>query len=756
MSFPADRVRSPAAVLGALLLLLFWNRAAAQQPDLPFPLLLERERLDAGNPLAPYHAMLQLEEQYLASPVFRSVYPEIRAMFEEFMGVPLAGVRALSLPALRRVFTNDGNDVPNDLIPQDAIDVIVRRAAGTRAVIWGEEHHLPQTRSLYESLLHGLWDQGYRYLAAEAFTDAVMDTGFTDVDYGSGLYLLDPVFASAVRTALDLGYRLVAYDTSERGPEGEAGFRDRRQAENIIARVFDGDPEARVLVLAGRGHASETTASDGWKPMAAVLKERTGIDPLTVFAPTMSMRQSPEEEHPLYRAATARGLVRRPTIFVNRLNDELVGPEFADAYIFWPRVQVKNGRESWVFELPGRREVRVPFTLPPGPGLVLVQAFRDGRPDRAVPDDQILIHLDSIPGLALRRGVYRIRALRPDGEVIAEQTVTTGDEDVPQHVSAAAALLVERAVDIDRVWPGFWPEPRPYVLTDFERAEQTLLFTPYDPLDGFSRVADDVLPLVLRGRMYVRAGIFSGDYLAGAGRRPDETMPAPVPLAGPDGLENGYSQAEAILHESFHFWQLATWNDAHRRQPADCTPQRYDNIGVDPPADFQDAARREVLILAAAVGAADRRQRSAGAREYLAARLKRLAAADPLFAAVDQRQERREGTAQFAGLAGSLAASHADTSRARAALRDTVASLLADFGRLSDAPGADETQEAAFRAYHTGAAMAVLLDDLGAGDWRGAVQSGAFLDLLLARAVGANEYIRVSEGRATYRTCAAG
>jgi hypothetical protein len=409
------------------LMLLFPTAAAgrisAQEPELPFPLLLERQQLDAGNPLAPYHAMLRLEGRYVGS-VFRSVYPEIRASFEEFMGVPFAGVRAMSLPTLRRVFDLDGSAFPNDFVPQPAIEIIAERAAGTRVVIWGEEHHLPQTRSLYEALLYRLWEVGYRYLAAEAFTEAVMDPGFTDVDYNSGLYLMDPVFASAVRTALDLGYRLIAYDSAERGPEGDAGFRDRRQAENIITRVLDNDPEARVLVLAGRGHASETPASDGWTPMAAVLKVRTGIDPLTLYAPTMSMRESPEEEHPLYRAATARGVLRRPTIFVNRSTNDLLGPAFADAYVFWPRVEVKSGRENWIFQLPGRREAEIPFTLPAGSGPVLVQAFRDGRPNQAVPDDQVLITGGPIPALALRAGVYRIRAIRPDGEVIAEQTIT--------------------------------------------------------------------------------------------------------------------------------------------------------------------------------------------------------------------------------------------------------------------------------------------------------------------------------------------
>src|SRR5205814_2174974 len=107
-----------------------------------------------------------------------------------------------------------------------------------------------------EPLLRRLWSEGYRYFAAEAFDDTVMTAGFAAPDYRSGLYLRDPVFASAVRTAVSLGYELVAYDETGRGPAGDNSYRDRRQAEHLKERVFDRDERARVFVVAGRGHAS--------------------------------------------------------------------------------------------------------------------------------------------------------------------------------------------------------------------------------------------------------------------------------------------------------------------------------------------------------------------------------------------------------------------------------------------------------------------------------------------------------------------
>src|SRR5262249_10994012 len=157
--------------------------------------------------------------------------------------------------------------------PEAALAVVEREAQKTRVVIWGEEHHLPQTRSLFEPLLGRLWKQGYRYLAAETFADDVMGAQFKYPDYHSGYYTKDPVFAAAVPPARQLGYRLIAYAPRERGPVGDASCRDRTQAANLKARVFDRDPDAKVFVIAGRLHASEKAAPDGWTPMAAALKQ---------------------------------------------------------------------------------------------------------------------------------------------------------------------------------------------------------------------------------------------------------------------------------------------------------------------------------------------------------------------------------------------------------------------------------------------------------------------------------------------------
>jgi hypothetical protein len=393
--------------------------------ELIFPGLLKKEELDAGNPLATYAAMLELEKEYLNSKIFAGIYPEVRFNFEEFLGFPLAGLKAMQLPNYRRAGMSGEDSIPKSFKPRKALDIIEQEAQKTRIVIWAEEHHLPQTRSLYEELLKRLRKQGYRYLAAETFADEVTDSDFKYPDYESGYYTRDPVFSSAVRSALKLGYKLIAYDTSERGPAGDASFRDRKQAFNLKERIFDRDPQAKVLILVGRGHASEETAPDGWTPMASVLKKTTGINPFTIYSPTMNQRLTAEDEHPLYRFATANNLVKQPTIFVNEARKEFVKPQSLDAYVFFPKVTIVQGRPDWMIREMGRRKVDIPkkFLDLIGKERLLVQAFEQNEPDSAIPVDQVLISEREVKVLMLPKGEFRLRAIDKSSRVFHQETI---------------------------------------------------------------------------------------------------------------------------------------------------------------------------------------------------------------------------------------------------------------------------------------------------------------------------------------------
>jgi hypothetical protein len=158
--------------------------------------------------------------------------------------------------------------------------------------------------------------------------------------------------------------------------------------------------------------------------MASVLKRLTGVDPFTVFAVTMGERSSRDEEHPVYRFAAAHGLVPRPTIFVDSVTGRTYGNESFDAYMFWPRSALIDGRPDWLVKTLGRRPVRIPPALRQGLGLRLVQARREGDPADAIPVDQVLLGADgTAPGLMLPEGTFELRTINPAGVVLAEARI---------------------------------------------------------------------------------------------------------------------------------------------------------------------------------------------------------------------------------------------------------------------------------------------------------------------------------------------
>jgi hypothetical protein len=391
------------------------------QPQLLFPLLVEKEELEAGNPLAQYAAITELGEAYLTSE-FAPMYAEIRLTLEEFLGFPRAGPQALALQDYSVAWTAD--QFPSGYEARSALDTIVQQARRTQIVIFAEEHHLPQTRSLFEPLLQSLWGQGYRYLAAETFTDEVCDPTIEYATYHSGFYTRDPVFASAVLTAKRLGYELVAYDAGQASGADDPSFRDRTGAANLQARIFERDPAARVLIIVGRLHASEIQADDGWTPLAYSLSQLTGINPFTAYAPTMTERSSPDQEHSWYRYATTHDSLGQPSIFVDSAAGDCLGFDACDAYIFWPRVTIENGRPDWLRAKLGRRQLPLPPELSSGNGLRAVQVFEVGQPASTVPLDQIVLQdAEPPPSLLLPPGRFAARLIDPQGNVLGQTTL---------------------------------------------------------------------------------------------------------------------------------------------------------------------------------------------------------------------------------------------------------------------------------------------------------------------------------------------
>ena len=148
------------------------------------------------------------------------------------------------------------------MLRRNAVQAIIDAVGDTKAVLIGEEHHPPQTRTLLAPLLRALKPRGFKYLAVETLNDDVSATqkqGYPTDE--TGTYTRDPVFAEALREAVQLGYTLVPYESipADRtlSPSAHQEARELGQARNIKERIFDKDPAAKALVWGGRSHASQ-------------------------------------------------------------------------------------------------------------------------------------------------------------------------------------------------------------------------------------------------------------------------------------------------------------------------------------------------------------------------------------------------------------------------------------------------------------------------------------------------------------------
>ena len=186
----------------------------------------------------------------------------------------------------------------------NVLDEITRRAAQTSIVIVNESHERSEYRGFIAQIARRLRPLGYDTLAKETLTNnpSTTPTRYAptflkqpDLPYledGDGFYVSEAGFGRLGREAKALGYRLIPYEFNELpAPAPDATLaqqiapREEGEARNLAAFVHD-HPRAKLLIHVGYSHAAEVARPDGQMWMAARLKEKTGIDPLTISQTT--------------------------------------------------------------------------------------------------------------------------------------------------------------------------------------------------------------------------------------------------------------------------------------------------------------------------------------------------------------------------------------------------------------------------------------------------------------------------------------
>jgi hypothetical protein len=252
----------------------------------------------------------------------------------------------------------------------------------------------------------------------------------------SGYYTPDPVLGDVIRQAIKLGFKTIPYEAEQRCPKPEEfvacqNYREVTQAQNIYDRILKNDSQAKILIHAGRGHASKGKEEDGFAFMARHLWRISGIEPFTIDQENYSERKNPADERPLYRFVTAKNLLlKEPTIFQSPEGKFFSDYEGYDLRVFTPRAQYSNGRPEWLQMGGARRSFRInlkKLNLQIRQGklkskeTLLVQAFIKGESEDAIPIDQIILYpKQPISALMLPKGKFRIRVLDKSVKVLGE------------------------------------------------------------------------------------------------------------------------------------------------------------------------------------------------------------------------------------------------------------------------------------------------------------------------------------------------
>ena len=286
----------------------------------------------------------------------------------------------------------------------DALREIELRARQTSVVIVTESHERSDHRGFITEIAARLRPLGYDTLALETLSPSMPGTptkylpsfvrqpALPYFEDGDGHYLSEAGYGRLGRRAKSLGYHFLAYEfidaqqAADSTMEQRVATREEGQARNLAAFVHD-HPAAKLLVYVGYSHAAEVPRADGTRWMAARLKEKTGIDPLTI-------------SQTICRGGG--GAVQLSAL----PSDE--PPGTFDLIVDHPSSLFVRGRPVWR-QRSGDRAVSIPRALYPAIGWRIVEARRLGEPVASVPMDRVAIRAGEDVALMLPPGRYQLR-----------------------------------------------------------------------------------------------------------------------------------------------------------------------------------------------------------------------------------------------------------------------------------------------------------------------------------------------------------
>ena len=241
----------------------------------------------------------------------------------------------------------------------------------------------------------------------------------------TGHYSAEPVAGELIRNALELGFKIVAYEDAVLYNHTSTQ-RDSVQAENIY-NIIKQDSAAKIFVLAGYGHIAERSFNEKYVPMAMAFKKISGIDPLTIDQTEMCEESNIEYGRLLYRAYTQKFSIVVPSIAM--IDNEVVNITNNSDYdlsIIHPLTSYRDGRPTWL-ALDGLRKPL--YVKPSEKNSFLVQAYYENEanengPAQLIPADQTYIPTNKENYLLyLKKGKYIIVFRDMDYKILSKLNI---------------------------------------------------------------------------------------------------------------------------------------------------------------------------------------------------------------------------------------------------------------------------------------------------------------------------------------------
>lgn len=300
---------------------------------------------------------------------------------------------------------------------ENALEAIVAKAKMHQIVILNEAHQEPIHRVFAAKVARELKKIGFNYLAGETFRPNIpQQPGY--VDTSMGFYLREPMFGEFIRNAIKDKWNFVGYDVY---PEGQniadlAREREFGAAQNIIRQIFSKDPNAKVFIYVGYGHARKEPAYTDEKTyasLAAVLQHRLGVEPLTINQSDMFSHGDKETDNPVYRKVLERFPSSNPIVLKKTEGEYAVlsGRPGYDMEVFHPdgTMLSETGRPIWMQKAAGLHALAIPSELLPKDRRRLIQAFHVEDGPNAVPADMVMVEVGRPPkALMLPAGKFRL------------------------------------------------------------------------------------------------------------------------------------------------------------------------------------------------------------------------------------------------------------------------------------------------------------------------------------------------------------